>query len=171
MTRSLLFALLSLGLVGSTVASELTDKIRAGAQECADALLNGDYKKLIERTHTRIVQEMGGPEQAVAFVAEGIEAMKADGITMESVTIGDPSEPVAHEAMVAAIVPQNIILNTPKGRFRKEGHLLAISEDGGATWSYMDTGTLNEQMLQDYFPALADQIKLPPKKELQPLGR
>ncbi len=168
--RLLSVGLLSAFVVATLPASELTERVRAEAQQCADALLTGDYAALIARTHPRIVDEMGGPERAVAEVADGVKNMKADGITMERVEIGTPSEPVAKGAIVGVIVPQNVFLNTPKGHFRQAGHMLAVSEDGGTHWKFMDTSSLTDESLREYFPALAGLIKLPPKAKLEQVG-
>jgi hypothetical protein len=157
-------------LVSVAGASELTDRIRAEAQACADALFSGDYGALIARTHPKIVAEMGGREQAVAAVEQGVASMFAEGVTIEGVTIGQPSAPVASGALVALFVPQTIILKSPQGRFRKPGHLLAVSEDGGGSWSFIDCSQLDAHSLQQYFPELADRINLPPPQGLEPIG-
>jgi len=162
--RVLLLAVLSTAVSLATAnASELTHRIRAEAQACADALLQGDYAGLIARTHPLVVAEMGGAEQAVAGVAEGVASLKSSGITMESIAIGEPQEPVARGAVVAVIVPQTIILKTPEGRLRQTGHMLAVSDNGGSTWHFIDTNTLDAASLQKYFPSLVGVITLPPR--------
>jgi hypothetical protein len=161
---------LILGLAVGATGSELTDRIRVEAQRGADALLSGDYATLIAMTHPSVVAEMGGHDAAVATVTQSIAALKAQGITVESAVIEVPSEPVAVGALVAVIVPQTKELRTPKGRFRSRGHLLAISEDGGTRWSFIDTGSLTPASLAEYFPTLAGRITLPPQSEAERLG-
>lgn len=163
-------AVMMLGLAAIAAGSELTDRIRAEAQRGADALIRGDYETLIAMTHPRVVAEMGGHDAAVGTVAQSIAALKAQGITLESGVIETPSEPVAVGALVAVIVPQTKVLRTPTGRFRSHGHLLAVSEDGGARWSFIDSGTLTPANLAEYFPALVGLITLPAQPEAERLG-
>lgn len=160
--RSFLFAVLStVVLFATSAASDLTARIRAEAQACADALLSGDYAGLIARTHPLVVAEMGGIENAIAGVAEGMASLKSEGITMESIAIGDPGEPVAKGAVVGVLVPQSIVLKTPEGKLRQAGHMLAVSDNGGGTWHFIDTNTLDANSLQQYFPSLVGVINLP----------
>jgi len=159
--KSVLLVVLAFGVTVAASASELTDRIRTEAQRCADALLSGDYATLIALTHPRTVQEMGGTEAAITVVRESMAELKADGVTLESVAIGPPQEPVASGAIVGVMVPQTKILKTSTGRLRLVGYLLAISEDGGGRWTFIDTSTLNDHSLREYFPGLADVLKLP----------
>jgi hypothetical protein len=167
------FSVLSLAsatCVPGARASELTDRIRAEAQRGAEALLRGDYDVLIAMTHPRVVEEMGGQEAAAQAVAASIAEMKEGGVTLESVVTEEPGEPVSSGALVAVLVPQKKVLRTPKGRYRTTGHLLAVSEDGGAKWTFIDSSSLTPATLAQYFPTLGDLIKLPPAPELERLG-
>jgi hypothetical protein len=84
---------------------------------------------------------------------------------IRAVAVGQPAEPVSADAQSFAIVPTTIKLEAEKLLITSEGFLLAVSEDRGATWSYVDGSVLTPDVLKKLFPNAPAALKLPEKKQ------
>src|SRR3954467_5170995 len=68
------------------------DQVRAKAQECADAMLNGDYAKVVDMTHPTLIAKSGGRQKVIDMLAEGVAQAKAQNGGLMSYKAQAPSE-------------------------------------------------------------------------------
>src|SRR5262249_12068956 len=66
----------------------------AKAVERQNALMKGDAAKIVALTHPSIVKEGGGPEQSIRDLTAGLEALKAEGLTIKYSKTQQSSDPV-----------------------------------------------------------------------------
>ena len=100
----------------------------------------------------------------IATLKRSTEAMRAQGISFTDVTIGTPEAPKKIGGWLIAIVPQHIRMTMPKGELVQDSHLLAISEDDGKKWVFVDAGVLSKSKLAQVFPELDGKIEVPERK-------
>ena len=60
-------------------------------------------------------------------------------------------------------MPQTIQMKVTRGKLIQDGWLLAVSEDQGTTWHFVDATNLTDESLGQVFPDLVGKIKLAPK--------
>lgn len=158
--RTLLLVLLASVSVSSP-AKDLVATIRQEAQNSADALLKGNYERVVAYTHKRVVAMIGGKEIMIAKWKRG---MGADGFGYVDVIIGTPSEPRKIGSWLTSMVPQHLVAKVSGGRFSQDSVLLGISEDQGKSWVFIDLGSFSKELLAKMFPELDGKIQLPEKK-------
>ena len=102
----------------------------------------------------------------IEVMQQGTLDMQNRGIRYSSNNIGTP-EPVREiNGKLYALVPQTIRIEMPQGILVQESHLLAVSEDGGKRWYFVDTAPLgDDQKLGVVFPDLVGKIKVPVRKQ------
>jgi hypothetical protein len=88
--------------------------------------------------------------------------MKSKGVAIEDVTLGEPEKPRKIGEWLVSLVPQKILIKLPEGHIEQESHLLAISEDEGKNWTFVDVN--NRTKFETAFPELVGKIVLPEKK-------
>jgi len=160
-----LLLVVMLGLSALTaMAQDVTARIKQEAEKCAKALLAGDYEGVATYTHKRVITLMGGKEVLVASLKRGIEQMRADGYDFADASVGSPSEPKKIGAWITSMVPQEVVMKVPGGRLHQESFLLAISEDEGMQWVFLDLGPITPAQFTQVFPELDGKISLPAKK-------
>lgn len=155
-----LFACLAL----TARADEQTTVIKADAQKCAEAVVKGDYDGIVQYTHPRIVKLMGGKDKMIVVVKKGMEQMQQQGAKFDAASIGEPEAPKKMGAFLTCKVPQHIVIKISGGKLETDSELLAISEDGGKKWTFMDLGPVTKDQFSQIFPELADKIELPAKR-------
>lgn len=140
-------------------------RIKEQAEVTAAALMQSDYETLLNHTYPVIIDMIGGREEMISVIENGRAEMEQQGISFESVTIGDPTETVEAGEEIHCLISQTLFLKVPKGRMKSESYLLAISQDNGAHWFFIDTVNLTMENIKDIIPNYNLSLVLPPRKQ------
>lgn len=148
-----------------SLGQEVTATIKQEAQKCAKAMLASDYDGIVQYTHPRVVQQMGGKEAMIGVLKNGLSQMQTQGAGFADATIGQPEEPKKIGSWLTSRVPQHLVMKVPGGKLDVDSSLLGISEDGGKHWVFIDLGAVTKEQLERAFPELQGQVVLPEKKK------
>ena len=149
----------------SKVSSEeaaIQKSAKAKAEVVQSALVKGDFETVADHTHPNIIKQLGGREQMLATLKQGLEAMKAEGIDLKGVTVLDPSRPVKVGNTTYIHVPMELEMNGPGKRLRASGGFVGVTSDGGKTWVFLDTAP-GRAALKKLVPDLPDALDIPAK--------
>jgi hypothetical protein len=136
--------------------------IKTHAQQCSDAQLRMDFDKILPYVPKKLLELMGGRDALKTKLAQGNAELKRRGVTIDSAAIGTPAAPQRHAGLLASLVPMTTNLTTPQGKLVATSHLIAISEDNGASWVFVDTATVNDEKLGTLYPPLKGKLQIPP---------
>ncbi len=136
--------------------------IKKHAQQCSDAQLRMDFDKILPYVPKKLLELMGGRDALKTKLAQGNAELKRRGVTIDSAAIGTPAAPQQHAGLLASLVPLTTNLTTPQGKLVATSHLIAISEDKGASWVFVDTATVNDEKLGTLYPPLKGKLQIPP---------
>jgi len=142
-------------------------KIKEQAELTAKSLLEDDYESLLKFTYPKVIELVGGRERMISIIKNGKAEMKQQGISFESVTIGEPSETVKAGDEIHCLIPQTVFMKVPKGKMKSESYLLAVSQDNGNNWFYIDTTNLTMDNVKMVLPNYNSDLKIPVKNEPQ----
>jgi len=147
----------------ATVTDEtMIKEIKRHAELCSEAQMKMDFEKILPYVPKKLLEMMGGPEVLKTKLTQGNAELKRRGVTIDAATIGEPEKPQKHDGIIASLVPMTTKLTTPQGKLVATSHMIAISEDKGATWVFVDTATVNEEKLATLYPALKGKVTIPP---------
>lgn len=142
--------------------------VKQQATVVANALYKSDYKTIVDHTYPKAVAMGGGKQKMLQMMTTGINQMKTQGYIFEKINIGEPGKFYKAGNEIHCLVPENIIMKTPKGRFAMQSNILCISGDGGKNWSFLDMnqGTIGsvKTLLPNFNSALVIPTPAPPKK-------
>ena len=164
--KPLLLFLLAICLASAPApafSQDVSATIKEQAGKCSKALLSGDFDTVVTYSHKRVIELMRGKEAMIATFKRNSEGMRAKGITLEEFTIGEPGKTQQIAEWLVALVPQRMLIKMPEGRFEQESSMLAISEDEGKNWTFVDAN--NRTKFEKVFPELTGKIELPTRKE------
>jgi hypothetical protein len=162
----LLFAALLVSAPIPVFSQDVSATIKDQAGKCSKALLSGDFATVAVYAHKRVVDVMGGKETMIETLKRGYEGMRPKGVTLEDVTIGEPGKSRKIGEWLVALVPQVILIKSADGRFEQASHILAISEDGGKNWTFVDVN--NRAKFEKAFPEFVGKIELPERTDPVP---
>ncbi len=131
----------------------------------AEATISGNYQALAKFTYPKIVEIMGGQEQMAEIIEKEIQQLENQGITLVSVKLGTPEKVYKAANELHCLVPQTIVLKLNAGNMAQESFLLAVSQDAGKNWYFVDTAQLTNDSARQLFPAFNQDLKIPAPKE------
>jgi len=149
----------------SLQAQNLSTTIKIQAMEMARAVLEKDPNKLIPYLPPKLVEEAGGKEKLIAARDTLNKYMKQFGGEIKRVTIGNPGPIVKYKKQLQSTVPQTTQLKLMAALITLESTLVAISEDNGAHWYFVDNAIYGEQKIKSALPDLSPELVIPPMKK------
>ena len=101
----------------------------------------------------------------IALIEKGRADMEKEGFRFLSGAVASPTQVVKAGPDLHALLPLTQVMSAPGGELHLAGHLLGVSSDGGKTWTFVDTGTLNARSVREVLPSFNPELKIPVKSE------
>ena len=145
------------------LTEEATKQLHAQAEESSRAFMEGNFERLADFTHAKVVELMGGREKMAEFVRKGMADMKAQGYeTLSYTPAAEPSQVLREGKQLYAILPAKLRMKTPGGTiFVSESFMIAVSGDDGKNWRFVSGASADAAKLKLLMPEVADKLKLP----------
>ncbi|HEY2911700.1 MAG TPA: hypothetical protein VGI99_15715, partial [Gemmataceae bacterium] len=107
--------------------------------------------------------------QLIKVMEEAMSDLKAKGFSVPSVEVGEPLEPVQDGPRTFVVFPTRTRVKTMRGTLTGRSFVLAISNDGGSSWKFVEGAGLAEQADRDSFkPKLPQSLRFPTHVPLRP---
>jgi hypothetical protein len=139
-------------------------RVKDQAAKMGQSLLIGDYKTFANYNNSRMLKLMGGEEKMTAALVKSIGDMKIKGIYIKSITFDEPSKIVKSGKELQSTIAQHTEVSTTQGRAVSTSTLIALSEDNGKTWTFLDTLNKDMATLKKIIPGLSSVIIIPASK-------
>jgi hypothetical protein len=140
----------------------IKENIKADAQKMLSAFKTNDYSILVKYTHPKIIDLMGGKEEAPKIIkqmmenVEGLESVEANnGEVLQLLDTGDEMQ---------AVIPQLLVMKIQGRIFSSKNHLIGISSDKGMNWTFFDGNGFSEKAIREMFPNLSKDLVIPAKE-------
>jgi hypothetical protein len=152
--------------LSSTSTKKDLSAIKAVAEASAIALAEKDYRRVAGFTYGKLVTLLGGRDKTVELIEKEMKQLETAGMTVVSVTVGEPQEIKKIGNELLSIVPTKIKMKYRTTMLEAESFLIAVSEDNGASWKLVDGAIAQDKaVLRKLFPYAATKLDLPPKKD------
>jgi hypothetical protein len=157
--------IITLLLINSAINSQnkYSEKIIKSGKVIARAMVEKNYEKIVDLTYPKIIKLVGGKEQMINIIRNGIKQMENQGIKYSSVEIGKPQEIYKAGNEFHCLVPQKITMTNRNGKVINDSYLLAISKNDGENWSFLDTSQLTNENATELFPEFNKNLNIPEK--------
>ena len=104
----------------------------------AAATTKKDFGKVADLTHPIVIELNGGREEMISKTSNLMKQMSESGYYVEGVKIGSPSDTVQEGKETFATISQEVVVRFPAGKIVSKSFILAISENKGKTWKFVD---------------------------------
>jgi hypothetical protein len=136
--------------------------VKQQATLMAQSMTKGDYKGIVDYTYPKAVQMAGGKEKMTVMIGTAMQQMKAAGISFESITVGTPGKFYKAGKEIHCLLPETIVMTSSKGRMAMHSNLLAVSGDGGKSWSFLDMNNSTADKVKQLIPNFNPALKISP---------
>jgi hypothetical protein len=154
-------------VVGAAAETRAESSLRERAEYCANAMFSSS-KEAVGCMPAKLVQIIGGAEKAQQLLDDTIREMASQGASIESVTVGQPLEPVEITNRTFTLVPQTLRMRITEGVLVQAGHLIAIRDPGSPDWAFIDAARASPAALAQLFPDTSAEafaaLKIPPRE-------
>ena len=158
------------GLVsGSTLLSSLlaqvsnaTENLKTQANRMQSALLKGDYHTFAHYIRPMILGAMGGESKMARELTKSADDMKAKGMHVSRITFDAPSKLVKSGKEWQATMAQHTEIKGPNGRDVSTSTTIAVSEDNGVNWTFVDASDMPMDMIKKMLPNLSSALVIKP---------
>lgn len=157
-----LITILALTFTLNTFSQTENSKLNQQLQEMKKHFLAEDYANFANYTYPKILEMMGGKSQMVSATKQAMDQMKSQGFEVVGLRFKDGSKPLRHDGELQYSLTQVMTMQTPEGKVEADYTLIAISNDEGAHWTFMDTSNKPRATMLKYFPNLHPDIKIKP---------
>ena len=162
-TKKYIFLLLANLLVFVCAYSQPPETIiKIQAMDMARAVLAKDVDKIVYYMPPKLVAEMGGREKMMAARDTMNKFMKQFGAEIKKVTIGNPAKIISYKKQLQTTVPQTTEASFMSSTVTFQSTLIAISEDQGRHWYFVDNNIYRGDKLKSSLPDLSPDLVIPP---------
>jgi hypothetical protein len=167
----LLFAALLLTTGVAYSQSNAVDTVTASANlkksgaDMAKLFTEKDYAHYIKYINPKVIETVGGNDSMIVLLNKTLIGLKEQGLTINSMSTGDPLRIIITSSGLQSVVPEILNLGVKDGRLEATSYLIAVSEDNGNTWTFIDTGGNTLDKLQTMFPTLSNDLVIPEKQQ------
>jgi hypothetical protein len=153
--------LCSLLFVSITINAQHTSSIKAAAMDMGNALAQKNSKKFIAYMHPVMIELAGGEEQLRMISDSALKVFEQFGGRVSKISFGNPGEVVNHKKMLQSVIPQTLTLTSFVGDVDLSTSLIAISEDGGKNWRFIDTNLFSLKEIKSAMPEISSTLVIP----------
>jgi len=162
MTRSC-FAIILLSLVIENISAQpLPTIIKTQAIDMGRALINNDLPAFQQYIHPEVIKQAGGAEKMKKMSDSAIAIFKQFGGSIKRISYGNPSAIVNFKNELQTTLPQTTYITTSFADIEMESTLIAISQDKGKHWYFIDSQLYSTESMKQKMPALSPDLVIPP---------
>jgi hypothetical protein len=163
-----LLTLLSIaGLAQTKALPEATRRANLETQltRLEEAFMQEDFETFADMLHPDVLRVAGGADALAGQLRKGAAELTAQGAKVTKVSHGAPSRIVSMDRELQCTVPQITEFQLASGPRTAPSTLLAVSRDGGLTWSFLDTAGKDWDAVHRLVPNLSRELVLPAKAQ------
>jgi hypothetical protein len=148
------------------IDAKLAAFLREEAEIYVEAYLAKDYDTCFGMMNADLIRRMGGKMTVLNHFQQTEEALKQRHMKFESSTVEKPRSLVHHgENEQFAVIPElQYYMGKDGNRYVLHSYVLAVSEDKGRTWSYIEGSWRIPEHIKARNVALYDRLHLPTRK-------
>ncbi len=151
-------------LLSSTLVCAAEDSaanIRAAFDRAAQAVVAGDAEAILNSTYSGLLEQVGGRDAMRSMLIKNLTDLEKRGMAVVSTEIVSISEPLQAGDELHAIVRAKRILKAPGGRQIQDTFMIAVSDDEGQNWTFVDGPQLTPKHIEALFPDFNEALELP----------
>lgn len=162
-SKQIILLLLASALVFTKALSQPPETvIKIQAMDMARAVLAKDVDKIVSYIPPKLLADAGGKEKMMMARDTMNKYMKQFGAEIKKVTIGNPGKIISYKKQLQTTVPQTTEASFMSSTVTFHSTLIAISEDKGQHWYFVDNSIYRGDKLKSSLPDLSPDLVLPP---------
>jgi hypothetical protein len=152
---------------GAAAQQALETAIKTQAMDMAKAILAKDLDKVVQYFPPKLVEASGGKDKVLPARDSMNKYMQQFGAEIKKVTIGNPGKIISYKDQLQTTLPQITQVKFMESTVVLETTLIAVSEDKGKHWYFVDKNMYRSPKIKQSLPELSPDLVIPPQKQPQ----
>ena len=154
------------GGVAAARAQDRCDEATAGraqqdVQALTEALYRGDADTVVRFTHPKVLELQGGPDAARQAIEKAMAGIRANKMSVESMTFPEPPACVASGGRRFVLVPTLSIITIGSERVESLNYQFGVLDPGASGFTYIEGSRVNARTVQLLFPGFPKTVTFP----------
>jgi hypothetical protein len=140
--------------LGKPDSEELKNSISNSVSDMGKAIMNENYEEFVSFNHPIMIQSYGGKQRTKDLLSATLSELKKSGYKVKSASLSEVHDVKYKQKNIQAIISQVLALDsmgTDKTEIQK---MIAISENNGETWSFININGKSKAEVSKNFPIL-----------------
>lgn len=146
-------------------AQKHTKEIMRDGNAMVQAFGAGNYDKLLDYTYPGIFEVYGDRESFKELIELTMNGFKEQGLKIDSVYVQNPGAEFTAGTQLHSTLTQFLTLTFDGGYVKTESTLLAVSENKGKDWTFIDVQQLLPEIKAILFPDFNEALVFPEVKQ------
>ncbi|MCH9661497.1 MAG: hypothetical protein K0U54_11360 [Bacteroidetes bacterium] len=160
-TLFLLIGFTTCNLIAQSLG-ELQVKALKDAKTTAQAMVDGDFAKILDYTHPAIIEKMGGKDVFLPQVEAALKMAKEQGVSFISSTADYASDVVKEQGEYRCYVQNTNIMTLGETKIKSTSYLLGFYLEDQEQWVFIEAEkTKNKPTMEMFLPGFETSLNIP----------
>ncbi|KKO89033.1 hypothetical protein AAW12_22985 [Sphingobacterium sp. Ag1] len=167
-----IFLLITLLTIFHHISSAQKDpQLREALSIMTKASISGDIEGILSQTSPRIIESMGGIDQATKMTKELYSSLIKYGVKIDSVINYVDMDVSKINGIAYCFIPQVLVMSMSEkdNMAITSANLLALKEDETKKWTFFNFNKMDQEKINMFIPEFNGKISLPPGLEKKTL--
>ncbi|MCS4225795.1 hypothetical protein [Sphingobacterium sp. BIGb0165] len=147
----------------NTSSAQKDTQLKDALSIMTKASISGDVEGILSQTSPRLIESMGGMDQATKLTKDVYSALTHYGITIDSVINYVDMDVLKIDRIAYCFIPQVLVMSMPeKDKMAiTSANLLALKEDESKRWTFLNFNKMDQEKINLLLPEFNGKVTLP----------
>ncbi|MFM2233100.1 MAG: hypothetical protein RJB31_1801 [Bacteroidota bacterium] len=135
--------------------------IKSAAIAMGNALVKKNTEQFLSYMHPSMIKMAGGKEKLSVISDSALKVFEQFGGKVSRITYGNPAEIISYKKTLQSVITQTTTLTSFIGDAELSSSLIAISNDNGKSWTFIDTNMFGIKQIKSAMPDISPALVIP----------
>ena len=135
--------------------------IKTAAITMGNALVKKNSEQFLSYMHPSMIKLAGGKEKLRVISDSALKVFEQFGGKLSRISYGNPAEIIPYKKTLQSVITQTTTLNSFIGDAELSSSLIAISNDNGKSWTFIDTNMFGIKEIKTAMPDISPALVIP----------
>lgn len=144
--------------------AKMVETVKGLTRKMIEATVEGNYRVVLDMTHPKVLEMMGGKEVALAEVEKIMKTIKQQGFKFQLKDIGTPTLAKGGNNLYS-VTPSSMVMTGQGKKITVKSAIIGQSTDGGANWKFINMDDKGEKGVRMILPELPKEMVIPKQEQ------
>lgn len=127
--------------------------------------INQEFKSYVQFCYPKVLEMIGGRERMIEILEMQASQMANENVRFTRISFGEPTSIIEMGSELQCTIPQTLEIQLQGGRLVTKSTIIAISENQGENWYFIDPTNKDIHTIRELFPNISEKLVIPQRPE------